>query len=229
MSDVRDFGIAVTDAFRINDCYHQLTDFLSARPSLPGDYDFWKTRAAASPGHEEWVHRVNSRNVAEHLLRQAIMFSNFTLWIRLETVEVPVDRYSIKDICHRSLTAGAYIPINESQQYLYGRPLWAKTTDWFTLFRSIVYERYGEVIESQKPNLASQTVKPPPTSTRGPPALPQAKLDQWWAKQGVAIHAQTEIEILNAVRAAYPKNHISRDRVRKMIGPRKRGPKAFRD
>ena len=220
MGEVRDFGIAVSDAIRINDCYHQLTAYLTDHPALADDHHFWRTRAAASPGNEEWVHRVNSRDMAEHLLRDAVFNRNLTIWIRLEHHEAQVDGYSIKELCHRSLAAGTYIPINESQQYLYGRPLWIKRVDWETLFQSIQWRRYGEKPEAKPPQ--------PTKTAHGLPPLSQAKLEQWWAKQNDSLRHDSQVRIINAARDAFPENHIARDRIRELIGPRKRGPKPIR-
>jgi hypothetical protein len=220
LGEVRDFGIAVSDAIRVNDCYYQLTAYLTERPALPDDHHFWRTRAAASPGNEEWVHRVNSRDMAEHLLRDAVLNQNLTIWIRLEHDEAPVDGYSIRELSHRSLAAGTYIPNNESQQYLYGRPLWIKRVDWEALFQAIRWQRYGEKPKAQ----------PQPTSktTHGPTPLSQAKLEQYWAKQSDSLRHDSQVRIINAARDAFPENHISRDRIRELIGPRKRGPKPIR-
>lgn len=57
------------------------------------------------------------------------------------------------------------------------------------------------------------------------PPLSQANLAAWWDKKGSVREALSEAELLTLVREAHPNNFISRDRVRELIGPRKRGPK----
>ncbi|MBB5716608.1 hypothetical protein [Sphingomonas aerophila] len=80
--------------------------------------------------------------------------------------------------------------------------------------------------------------EPLPPSTKGSPAPPQrkaspvssAELERWWSarKSDPANHDATEEADLIAARAAFPQNSISRERVRELRGPRKRGPKPFR-
>lgn len=157
MVEIRDFGIAVSDAIRLNDCFHELTEHLTARPPCEGDAAMWRTKASASPGNEDWVHRTNSRDVAEILLRKAILGRQFDLWVRLQDSELAIDSYAMKDVAHRSLAAGAYLETNESQSFLSGRPLWIKLNDWQRTFSAIVQDRYGAAtkLEARDPDTSS--------------------------------------------------------------------------
>lgn len=170
MEDIRDFGIAVSDAIRISDCYRELTDYLAARPSCDSDPQFWRSAAQASPGHEDWVHRMNSRNVAEYLMRSAILHRQFALWIRLLDSETAVDPYAVKELSHQSLAAGAYLELNDRRSFLTDRPLWIKAVDWRRWFNAAMSARYGE----QSPNTKSAAV-----SLVDPDAAFAAMLNIW--------------------------------------------------
>lgn len=66
------------------------------------------------------------------------------------------------------------------------------------------------------------------TGDGNPPTMPplsQANLEIWWNKKIAIREALSEAELLALVREAHPNNFISRDRVRELMGPRKRGPK----
>jgi hypothetical protein len=60
-------------------------------------------------------------------------------------------------------------------------------------------------------------------STKSP--LSQSDLSRWWDKKEAVRDALTEAELIALVRAAHPNHFISRDRIRELMGPRKRGPK----
>jgi hypothetical protein len=72
------------------------------------------------------------------------------------------------------------------------------------------------------------------TSNRGSqqsaPPLPRAKLEDWWRVTNGATQTtlMSENDLLKQVRAAFPSHQISRDRLRKLRGPQKRGKKPFR-
>lgn len=57
--------------------------------------------------------------------------------------------------------------------------------------------------------------------------LPDPQLNRWWARVAAQAATMTGAELLKAVRLQYPNNSISRNRVRVLMGPRKRGKKPF--
>jgi len=59
------------------------------------------------------------------------------------------------------------------------------------------------------------------------PPLSEAELQKWWADKSKVRESLTKEELLTLVRAKFPDNHISRERVRDLAGARKRGPKGF--
>lgn len=140
----RDFGIAVSDAKRLNDCWHELAEAFQARPALEGDEAHWLQHAGASPGNEEWVHRVNSRNVAEVIMRGAIRDRAFPIWLRLADGEVRADPNAITSISHKTLSTGLYLTENYPKANLEGRPLWIKNVDWHRFISGVMASRYGE-------------------------------------------------------------------------------------
>ncbi len=72
----------------------------------------------------------------------------------------------------------------------------------------------------------TNTSDPQPNQQPKPP-LPDAKLQSWWAAK-VAVREQLSLEeLLVLARGAFPENHITRDRIRSLSGPRKTGPKQF--
>jgi hypothetical protein len=62
-----------------------------------------------------------------------------------------------------------------------------------------------------------------PDSAKSP--LSQAELERWWHKKEAVRDALSEAELMALARAAHPDHFISRDRIRELMGPRKRGPK----
>lgn len=74
-------------------------------------------------------------------------------------------------------------------------------------------------IESEKPDFDKPLRKP----------LSDSDLKTWWRSKTKVRDLLTKDELLALVRAKFPDNHISRDRVRDLIGPRKQGPKPIRD
>lgn len=142
----RDYGIAVADAKRLNDCWHELSEAFAARPALEGDEAHWFQQAGASPGNEEWVHQVNSRNVAEIMLRGAIRDRAFPIWLRLAEGEVRADPHAITSVSHKTLATGLYLTENYPKSNLEGRPLWIKNADWHRFYAGLMASRYGEQV-----------------------------------------------------------------------------------
>lgn len=58
--------------------------------------------------------------------------------------------------------------------------------------------------------------------------ISQSELAKWWESKSDVRDFLSHDELLALVRAKYPDKSISRDRVRELIGARKRGPKPFR-
>jgi hypothetical protein len=148
MDEQRDFGIAVTDAKRLDDCWHELTEALAARPPGDGDEAHHFQRTQASPGNEEWVHHANSRNLAEILLRDAILQRKLPFWLRLREEEALVDSNAIKNVTHKFFTTGRYLTYDRPESYLERRPLWIKNMDWAQFYSGVMASRYGEQAEA---------------------------------------------------------------------------------
>jgi hypothetical protein len=62
---------------------------------------------------------------------------------------------------------------------------------------------------------ASKPLKPP---------LPNSDLQTWWKSKAAIRDSLSQDELLALVKAKFPDNHISRDRIRALTGSRKRGP-----
>ncbi|MGI8943179.1 MAG: hypothetical protein ACR2FJ_02900 [Qipengyuania sp.] len=103
-----------------------------------------------------------------------------------------------------------------------GRGIGPDGTRWVTL--SAVHFHRGSL-----PALATAAVQPKVESdgdcSPTKPPLSQSNLDLWWDKKAAVRESLSEAELLALVRGAYPNNFISRDRIRELMGPRKRGPK----
>ncbi|QTH23575.1 hypothetical protein HRJ34_08775 [Rhizorhabdus wittichii] len=112
----------------------------------------------------------------------------------------------------------------------YGRGLTTKVspTKIEILDRSARRDMYRDVLVNRSdliarfPKLAAKAErKSAPVLKR----LPDAKLTQWLATLGTAADRLSQTALLAAARAAYPRNSISRDAVRKATAGRKSGPK----
>lgn len=145
-AQVADLGIAVAGAIRLNDCYHKLADEFASRPALEGDEEGRRFRFATdnSPEAQEWLHKGRSASLAESYLNRAIMEGRLSLWVRLADGDHRIDRYAIKEVNHRTVAAGAYLPFNDHSNNLVARPLWIKEADWEAFQREILTSRYGE-------------------------------------------------------------------------------------
>ena len=144
MSETRDFGIAVADAKRLNDYYRELTEAFAERPAVSGDTAHWWRATASTDDSDDgraYVHRHNSANVAEALLKTAV--ANRSL-VRLANRDELVDLNAIATLGHRAIAAGAYLTENHPKSFLEGRPLWIKDSDWCHFFALTMSERYGE-------------------------------------------------------------------------------------
>lgn len=145
-AQVSDLGIAVAGAIRLNDCYHKLAHEFASRPAIAGDEEIWRYRWTTdeSPEAQEWLHNGRSASLAESCLNRAIMRGRLPLWVRLPDGDHRIDRHAIKEVTHRTVAAGAYLPFNDHSNNLVGRPLWVKEFDWETFEREILTKRYGE-------------------------------------------------------------------------------------
>lgn len=63
------------------------------------------------------------------------------------------------------------------------------------------------------------------SSDASKPRLSESDLQKWWNKRANVRNSLSQDELLILIRAAYPENQISRDRIRALTGERKRGPK----
>lgn len=143
MEDLTDYGIAVANAIPLNDCCYDLTVSFAAQPALDADCTHNSQTAPVSQDHEDWAHRVNSRNVAQILIRQAILNKSLNLWIRLGKKDEIVDANAISKIEHKTLASGRYLTHNHPKSFLEGRPLWIKQVEWSLFKAATMRERYG--------------------------------------------------------------------------------------
>lgn len=59
--------------------------------------------------------------------------------------------------------------------------------------------------------------------------LSESQLNKWWNEKVAVRDSLTQEELLTLVRAAFPQNGITRDRIRALTGPRTTGRKPIRD
>jgi hypothetical protein len=59
------------------------------------------------------------------------------------------------------------------------------------------------------------------------PNLSDAELNKWWESMVSSREQLSQDQLITLVRAKYPENCVARDRIRKLSGGRKRGPKGF--
>jgi hypothetical protein len=167
LSDVRDFGIAVKDAVRLNDCYAILNEAFAKRDPVDGDdADWWSQPQTTdtSPEGMDWLHRWRSANVADMTLRRAIANRELPLWVRLEHSDELIDPGAIKEVNRDLIVTGAYLPMNDRQSWLVGRPLWVKRVVWERFFRAVMARRFGD---EPLPNLVQTLAMPIPAALDG--------------------------------------------------------------
>ncbi len=85
-----------------------------------------------------------------------------------------------------------------------------------------IFEQCDDTEQSVEPANPLET-----SADKNLPPLSDADLKQWWQSKANVRDSLTKDELLTLVRAKFPGNQISRDRVRDLIGPRKQGPKPF--
>ncbi len=188
MDDHRDLGIAVTDAVRLHDCRASLAEAFAARPSLDGDTAHWFSRMAATPGNEDWVHKINSRNVADVVLGEAVASGALPIWVRLKDGEHLVDPYGLTNLSRRTLVTGVYLTDNWPKANLEDRPLWVKHQDWQRLFTDIMEQRYGDRTNDLVASGKCSDDLPIDWDDFGPDAQlelqrlhSEAQRDEWWS------------------------------------------------
>lgn len=102
-----------------------------------------------------------------------------------------------------------------------GRGVGPGNVRWVTL-RGVHFLR--DSLSALAPGLSStDSDTDDPDATKSP--LSQADLNRWWEKKAAVRDALSEAELISLARSAHPNHFISRDRIRELMGPRKRGPK----
>lgn len=150
MAERKNTGVAFPDAKRLNDCYHELSEAIAARPAAKGDRDLWQYDYAALPGgpegdeREAWNHRCGSNDVALVALRSAVTNGNLQLWTYGPNGEAKVDRYELKELTFRTFKSGTYQPDNRLIDCgLADKSLWVKEADWRRFLLDLWAVRYG--------------------------------------------------------------------------------------
>lgn len=224
MADKRDLGLKVSNAIRLNEFAHKLADEFAARPTLAED-EFFGQFWTNDPNSFDWMRRSNAKRLAEIILAKAVREGVLELWVRLADGEASVDHYSIPLFVARDAAAGAYVPYAHNDHALHGRPLWVKNTDWQMFYTAIMRERYPD----EFPNPAAEVSASPATEQIGSPLpLSQSDLRRWWDRLDGNGKAKPQNDLLAMCRAAFPGRSISRQRIRDLTGPRKRGKKPIR-
>ncbi|WP_260581344.1 hypothetical protein [Sphingopyxis sp. PET50] len=83
----------------------------------------------------------------------------------------------------------------------------------------------SDAIEYATRNKTISVAPSPETSDASKAPLSNADLEKWWNKRANVRDGLSQDDLLILVRADFPDNHISRDRIRVLTGERKRGPK----
>lgn len=151
MAERKNTGLAVSDAKRLNDCYHELSEAIAARPEMPGDRKRWHYDYAALEGgpagaeREAWNHKCGSKNIAEDALRGAVTSGNLQLWTNGPNGEAKVDRLELKELTFRTFATGTYQPDNRrlDNAGLAESPLWVKEANWQQYMADVWTVRYG--------------------------------------------------------------------------------------
>lgn len=149
MSERKNTGIAVPDAKRLNDCYHELSEAIAARPAMNRDRDLWafdyELLSAEHTDPADYMRRCGSRDVALVALRGAVTNGNLQLWTHGSQGEGKVDRYALKEPTFATFKSGTYQPDNRllDSARLADRPLWVKEADWSRFMADLWAVRYG--------------------------------------------------------------------------------------
>ena len=168
MAERKSTGLAVADAKRLDDCYHELSGAIAARPAMTGDSDLWQYDYAALPGGPEgaerdaWNHRCRSKDVALAALRGAVTNGVLPLLTYGPHGEAKVDRHDLKEPTFRTFKSGTYQPDNQllDSARLEDGPLWVKEADWHRYMVDLWAVRYG--IDWANPAPPADTPKMPP-------------------------------------------------------------------
>lgn len=197
LAERKNTGLAVSDAKRLNDCYHELSEAIAARPEMPGDRKRWHYDYAALEGgpagaeREAWNHKCGSKNIAEDALRGAVTSGNLQLWTNGPNGEAKVDRHELKELTFRTFATGTYQPDNRrlDNAGLAESPLWVKEADWQQYMAGVWTVRYG--IDWANP-------APPADKPRLPPEAQFVTLSQalTWIAFGVSMDNDHLHEVL---------------------------------
>ncbi|WP_143066701.1 hypothetical protein [Sphingobium sp. YR768] len=161
MDDIRDFGIAVADAIRLNDCFHELYRIFEQRPFTNLDRQLISQMKTLDPSDadDDWLRRSALDEIAQAYVRSAILYRHCPLWVRTKDTDEQVDSYSVPSLDNRMIKSGAYITGSHPKGYLEGRPLWIKKSDWAAYINKILIERYGHPAPPPTPSERAPTFK----------------------------------------------------------------------
>lgn len=93
--------------------------------------------------------------------------------------------------------------------------------------KGVVFDRasLSNAIEYAAKHKAGPTACSSDLPDTSKPPLSEADLQKWWGKRESVRDSLSQDELLTLIRAAYPDNQISRERIRALTGERKRGPR----
>lgn len=197
LAERKNTGLAVPNAKRLNDCYHELSEAIAARPAMNGDRNLWQYDYAALPGgpegaeREHWNHRCGSHDVALVALRGAVRDGHLQVWTYGPHGEAKVDHQELKELTFRTFKSGTYQPdIGLIDCGLADSPLWVKDADWHRFMLNLWAVRYG--IDWANP-------APPPDTPRMPPEWQFVTLSHalTWIAFGVSMSSDQLHEVLS--------------------------------
>ena len=144
MEERRDFGIAVADAKRLDDCWRELaTAFVARRPSNFDDIPHFRWPEPVS-GNEEWVDQLTGELLAEIIVGNGIMALEIPIWLRIADRDARVDTQTIKSVTYKTIQTGRYRSYERPESFLEGRPFWIKLADWQRFYDGVIASCYAE-------------------------------------------------------------------------------------
>lgn len=132
-------GFGITDAFGLSEAWLQVRAMLDAgalqfpdRNAPPAMVDFFRTTYPT----EQWENAMRSHmqvEDAERMMIDAVKSGQLPLWIAPvegQIAERQVAANALIEFGRESLIAGCYRPYNDTENLVYGYPLFVKSRDW---------------------------------------------------------------------------------------------------
>lgn len=223
-------GFAVFDAQRLADCTKQLMEAVAALPLATTDTvrpvrEFYERLAPQDNPviqRDAWIERSCNQALAEGGLANELREGCMSVWVATRDGERECDgRQLFADPqwqTHATMRSGVYRSFERPEHDLEGATLWVKLAAWTQVFPKLLARLEGASLEPRSADRHGMDKAP----------MPEAHLTAWLKGLGSEAEDVSQAALYEVAKAAFPRNRVTREQIRRMTAGRKRGPKPIR-